>query len=243
MRREPEVRPAEGDDGHETSAGGAGEGRRPSLPSAPRRPQQERGQRRVDTILDGAAALIEEEGVAAVTMHRVARHSGTTTGSMYHFFPDREALLRALAARHAQAIRSLMGKLERDAATRWAGMATPAAVDLFLDPLLDYMEHHPDLLPLARLARTAQWGAARDAELDAVVVRVAEALVASRDPSTPRAALAVRAVAVLSMLEGIVGAMGRTMPGRTTSAATRRRALRAELRRALVLYLDSYASR
>lgn len=225
------------------ACGGAERERCRTAPSTPRRPQQERGQRRVDAILDSAAALIADEGVAAVTMHRVARRSGTTTGSMYHFFPDREALLRALVARHAQALRALMGELEREAAARWKELSTPDAVALFLGPFVGYVDRNPDLLPLARAARTSEWSAGRDAELDALMLRLAEALVASRDPAAPHDAIACRAVAILAITDGIVTAMGHlSAPGRSTRLpATLRDDLRGELRRALVAYLDSHA--
>ncbi len=252
----PGVRPSQGDDGHEATSGTAkaatpeaatteaatAEPARRASSSAPRRPQQERGQRRVDTILDSAAGLIADEGVAAVTMHRVARRSETTTGSMYHFFPDREALLRALASRHVQALRALMGELEREAAKRWQELSTPDAVALFLGPFVGYVDRNPDLLPLARAARTSEWGAGRDAELDALMRRLAEALVSSRDPGASRETITRRAVAILAITDGFVTAMGHvSAPGRDTRLpATLRDDLRAEQRRALVAYLDSH---
>lgn len=237
------LRPGEGGGGHEP-AETARAAARCGVVSVPRRPQQERGQRRVDAILDSTAGLIVEEGVAAVTMHRVARRSHTTTGSMYHFFPDREALLRALAARHAQALRTLMGELEREAAARWSELSTPDAVTLFLGPFVGYLDRNPDLLPLARAARTSEWGAGRDAELDALMLRLAEALVSSRDPSASRQAIACRAVAVLAITDGVVTAMGHlSVPGRSTRLPEGLHGdLRGELRRALVAYLDSYAA-
>lgn len=211
----------------------------PPPAAVPRQPRQERGQRRVDAILDAAARLIIEEGVAAVTMQRVARLSGTTTGSMYHFFPDRETLLRALTARHARALRGLMAQLEHDAAGCWARLSTAEAVDLFLRPFLGYVDQHPDLLPLARMARYADWSEhGRDAELDALVVRLANALVASRDPGASRAELNGRAATVTALTEGVVSAMGRR--GTSAHGALPIPVLRRELRRALVAYLDSF---
>lgn len=221
----------------------SGRARHASQPPAspePRQPQQERGQRRVEAILDATARIVDEEGVAAVTMQRVARLSGTTTGSMYHFFPDRETLLRALTERHARALRALLGQLEHDAAECWARLSTADAVDLFLRPFLGYVDQHPDLLPLARVARYADWSEqGRDAELDALVVRLANALVASRDPGASRAELGGRAAAVMALTEGVVSAMGRR--GSSAHGALPIAVLRRELRRALVAYLDSFS--
>lgn len=46
----------------------------------------------VDELLDAAAALVAEDGPAAVTMSAVARATGAPSGSMYHRFPTRAAL-------------------------------------------------------------------------------------------------------------------------------------------------------
>lgn len=206
----------------------------PAAPAAaPARRPQARGLRRVDAILDAAAALIAEDGIAGVTMHRVARRSGTTTGSMYHFFPDRDALLRGLAERHGRALRELVTRVERENADEWARLSTDQAVGCFLEPFQRYVDEHPDLLPLSRLARAAaEAGADRDEELSRLVLRLAEAVVASRDPRASAADVTSRAVAMTAMAEGVVTAASRR--------AVPAQSLRRELRRALVAYLDSY---
>ncbi|HVV12844.1 helix-turn-helix domain-containing protein [Amycolatopsis sp.] len=50
----------------------------------------------VDDLLDAAVRLFAEGGVRAVTMSAVAREAGAPSGSVYHRFPDRPALLAAL---------------------------------------------------------------------------------------------------------------------------------------------------
>jgi AcrR family transcriptional regulator len=223
----------------------AGPAPRPATPPSgraaePRRPQQERGQRRVGTILDAAAELIAEEGISAATMHRVARRSGTTVGSMYHFFPERDALLRALVERHAEALHVLVLRTEQDAEAHWSGLSTSAAVGRFLDPFLAYVDAHPDLLPLMRSTRTADWAADRDTQLDRVVIRLSEAVVATRSPTATPEERAIRAVAITAMAEGVVYAAARTAA--PSESALESATLRQELRRALVAYLDSYAA-
>lgn len=52
-----------------------------------------------DRLLDAAADLLAEGGPAAVTMSGVAKAAGAPSGSVYHRFPDRPALLAALWAR------------------------------------------------------------------------------------------------------------------------------------------------
>src|SRR5262245_51595887 len=48
-------------------------------------------------ILAAAMRLLKRGGQEAVTMRRVASAVGITAMAIYHYFPDRAALLRALA--------------------------------------------------------------------------------------------------------------------------------------------------
>src|SRR5215213_4210464 len=73
-------------------------------------PRQERGRRRIDEILDAAAALIGEVGAEAVTVQALAARAGASKGSMYHFFPDRESVFLALAERHVGALRACLAE-------------------------------------------------------------------------------------------------------------------------------------
>jgi AcrR family transcriptional regulator len=49
-----------------------------------------------DALLDAAAAIVAEQGPAAVTMVAVARRAAVPSGSLYHRFPSRGALLGEL---------------------------------------------------------------------------------------------------------------------------------------------------
>jgi AcrR family transcriptional regulator len=49
-----------------------------------------------ETLLDAAAAIVADEGPAAVTMVAVARRAGVPSGSLYHRFPSRPALMGEL---------------------------------------------------------------------------------------------------------------------------------------------------
>lgn len=70
-----------------------------------RAPQQERGQRRVDQILDAAEGVFAELGVGASTMQMIADRAESSMGSLYHFFPNKESIVEALGARYAETIR------------------------------------------------------------------------------------------------------------------------------------------
>ena len=73
---------------------------------APRAPQQERGQRRVEQILDAAELVFAEYGVGGASMQLIAERAESSVGSLYHFFPNKEAIVEALGARYADAVRA-----------------------------------------------------------------------------------------------------------------------------------------
>lgn len=71
-------------------------------PSRPRKnPQQARSQQTVEWILAGATRVFRAEGFAATT-NRIAEAAGVSIGTLYEYFPNKEALLVALAERHVQ---------------------------------------------------------------------------------------------------------------------------------------------
>ena len=64
-------------------------------------PKQARGAERVESLLDAAAALVAEHGPTGFPFREVARRARTAQGSLYQFFPSREAVLVALHERYA----------------------------------------------------------------------------------------------------------------------------------------------
>jgi AcrR family transcriptional regulator len=65
-----------------------------------RKPQRARGQQRVGLILDAAEQLFAEAGYEATTTNAIAARANIPIGSIYQFFPNKEAILHALAQRY-----------------------------------------------------------------------------------------------------------------------------------------------
>src|SRR3954469_17327601 len=61
--------------------------------SARKRPVQERSARLVEDILEGAARVLARQGARRFTTVRVAEEAGVSIGSLYQYFPSKEALL------------------------------------------------------------------------------------------------------------------------------------------------------
>jgi AcrR family transcriptional regulator len=62
-------------------------------------PEQSRSAETVRMILEGAARVLEERGLAGYTTNAVAERAGVSVGSVYQYFPGKDALTAALVAR------------------------------------------------------------------------------------------------------------------------------------------------
>ncbi len=72
-----------------------------------RTPGQERSRATVEFVLTAAAQVFAREGLAATT-NRIASRAGVAVGSLYQYFPDKQALLDELVARHVREARSTL---------------------------------------------------------------------------------------------------------------------------------------
>lgn len=72
-----------------------------------RAPQQPRGQRRIEAILDAAEGLFAEVGYDGATTNAIASRAHTSIGSLYQFFPNKEAIVQGLAERYLAQLREV----------------------------------------------------------------------------------------------------------------------------------------
>jgi AcrR family transcriptional regulator len=61
-----------------------------------KRPRQARSRVLYDALIEATQRVLATEGVAAVTTARVAEIAGVSIGSLYQYFPSREALIAAV---------------------------------------------------------------------------------------------------------------------------------------------------
>lgn len=97
-------------------------------------PQQSRSQDLVDRLLDSAAALFAEVGYEATTTNAIAEKAGVSIGSLYRYFPDRKAVLSALAERHLSQTRELH---DRVFTQDLVNLPLPVLLDRLIDPFLE----------------------------------------------------------------------------------------------------------
>ncbi len=76
-----------------------------------------RRQQTIDEILDASVALMETEGVAALSLSAVARQVGMQPPSLYQYFPSKMAIYDALFQRGAEQVRDSQREARDQAAT------------------------------------------------------------------------------------------------------------------------------
>lgn len=76
----------------------------PTMPTTPRKSaKQQRSRVTIDAILEATARIVGQVGLDRATTNRIAELAGVSIGSLYQYFPGKEALLAALIEREARA--------------------------------------------------------------------------------------------------------------------------------------------
>src|ERR1700729_4515280 len=75
-------------------------------------PKRERGKQRVAELLAAGAAVFAEKGYAVATMTEIAARAGAPIGSLYQFFPTKEALADTLVQNYVALLSADLEALE-----------------------------------------------------------------------------------------------------------------------------------
>lgn len=73
-----------------------------------KRPRQERSRATVDAILDATARVLVQEGYDRASTNRVAETAGVSVGSLYQYFPNKEAMVGELVDRFSRRITDMV---------------------------------------------------------------------------------------------------------------------------------------
>jgi AcrR family transcriptional regulator len=78
--------------------------RAPARKKSAKRPRQERSRETFDVILAGATRVFARYGYARATTNRIAEEAGVSVGSVYQYFPDKDAMLTELMRRYRESL-------------------------------------------------------------------------------------------------------------------------------------------
>ncbi|MFI6107730.1 TetR/AcrR family transcriptional regulator [Streptomyces sp. NPDC051310] len=110
----------------------------------PRR-RQARGERRIAQLLDAAATVFRTTGYTAASTNAIAREAHVSPGTLYQYFPNKEAIAVELGERLLHRMREAHGQ-----AFTPANFDLPLAemLDAILDPMIEFNCAHPVFLAL-----------------------------------------------------------------------------------------------
>ena len=105
-----------------------------------RKPRQARSQERVKRILDVAEDLFASQGYSATTTNAIAARAQVSIGSLYQFFPDKTAILRALALRYAEMLHQELAAINE---TELVALSLSDYVDRLIDTTDRFFTENP----------------------------------------------------------------------------------------------------
>jgi AcrR family transcriptional regulator len=109
---------------------------------APRKlPRQPRAAATVAAVVEAAARILEEGGLGAFNTNAAAARAGVSIGSLYQYFPGKDAILAALIRREAEAFDAALS----EAIAQTGELGTSSAVALLAKVAVAHQASRPRL--------------------------------------------------------------------------------------------------
>jgi len=155
-------------------------------------PQRSNGRATVAAVLEAGAAIIAQKGYDATTMAEIAARAKAPIGSLYRFFPNKEALADALIQRYAVLVNQSFDAIDRQAAGQ------PLDLESVADAILYFTAHlqAESRVILALLESRSDWSARRREFRELALTRIANTLMLC-SPRLPEAEARDMAVILL----------------------------------------------
>jgi AcrR family transcriptional regulator len=149
-----------------------------------KKPSQTRALRTVETLFEAAVRILDSEGEAGFTTNRIAERAGFSIGTLYQYFPSKEAIVVAMVRRQRERVmRELDAMLERAVAGEIGG---EEALRLYLNQVIDaFGRGQKAQRLLARLGWQLDAPALIVAAMDDAAQAIRSALERLGDPALP----------------------------------------------------------
>lgn len=196
-----------------------------------RQPKQERSQERVHYILDAAEQLFIEQGYEETTTRAIAARAEVPVGSLYQFFPDKVAIVKALAERYFEQEYRMFVQLHAELSE--AEIST--YIDRMMDAFAQFADEHPGYR--AVLGQLLDLMTAADAnvmnEYDQLMLEGLADFLSRRNPKLEVAQCELIATTVFRSASDLLWLA-------LTRDPQQRKALMAEIKTLITAYLKSY---
>ena len=165
-----------------------------------KRPRQARSQATVDAILAATARVLVRHGFDGLTTNSLATAAGVSIGSLYQYFPNKEALVAALIERHIEEMNAaIVAELQR-VAKQPIAQAARSVIELTIRAHAIEPELHRVLTEqVPRVGRLAKLR-----ELDEIGSRVVTGLLVARKDELAIDDPELAAFVLVSAIESIV---------------------------------------
>jgi AcrR family transcriptional regulator len=114
--------------------------RRP-LTNPRKKASQERSRATVDALIEATARILVKEGFDKASTNRIAQAAGVSVGSLYQYYPSKEALVAAVIDRHTQELMQVV----RVALAKVAAVPLEQAVRKMIAAAIDAHRVNPKL--------------------------------------------------------------------------------------------------
>jgi AcrR family transcriptional regulator len=199
-----------------------------------RRPKQARSQQRVNHLLDTAAAVFAETGYEAATTNQIAARAQVPIGSLYQFFPNKQAILDALVERY---IADLGDKLDSLFSLEAASvLPVTAIIGQIVDGLAAFDRAHAGFHAIFIGSSTTLQQSVAAHGMHTEIIHRADALLALRFPTLQPNRRWVGASAGVAIVKGM-------MPLAEPLYGLPHEQMLVELKSALLAYLRSFLLR
>ncbi|MCX5397115.1 TetR/AcrR family transcriptional regulator [Streptomyces sp. NBC_00102] len=150
----------------------------------PPRRRQARGEARITQLLAAAADVFRTQGYTAASTNAIAREAGVSPGTLYQFFPNKEAIAVELGDRLLHRWQETYGEAITSSHTE---LALDRMLDTVLDPLIAFNTENPAFCVLMSGGEVpGRITEKHDLVHDAMLTRV-ETLLAGYLPELPEA--------------------------------------------------------
>jgi AcrR family transcriptional regulator len=172
---------------------------------APRRvPVQDRSERRVASLLSHAEAVLAKVGYEATTMTEIAARAKASIGSVYQYFPNKEAITAALYGKYGAELVDRWTMLQ----TETEGLGSEGLASAIIEKFFGFANEQPAFFPILSAPITVR----KDPAVKERLRRQFAELFTARNPRLSRRDAMQVAAVTLQTIRSLVNLCGEVRP-------------------------------